>query len=152
MAERRTVRPTTIAWGLAACLAAVTGWAAGARALGPMTVPGPTTTVTRASTVPMVPPQTVDPGWSADPASPLPAGIPEGRTEVKRLRLGRYVGIPANAGHLCQWRREGPPDSRGAPAVNEQGSSSGMVHMTLRTVDEWFVSEGCQWKWLGPAR
>ncbi|WP_203567664.1 hypothetical protein [Aestuariimicrobium ganziense] len=148
-ATRRRRGVITLAWLAAAVFALVSGWSVGARALGPVQVPGPTATHLVQVTVPVLAPVTVGPDWSADPASPHPAGIPEGRHEVSRLVLGEYLGIPANPGQPCRWQRLGRPDRNGDPTVHERGGDSVPTRATIREVDAWFESHGCQWKHLG---
>lgn len=142
------LRASTVGWLIAAALAVTVGWSLGGRALGPLALPGPTVTVTQVSTRPSAPVAMVTDGWSADPASPHPAGIPEGRHEVARLVVGEYVGIPADSGAPCRWLREGRPGDDGVPRVHDEGSTDSSARVRIREVDRWFTSTGCQWKLL----
>lgn len=141
---------STVAWVVSAAIAAAVGWSLGGRALGPLTLPGPTVTVSQVSTRPSVPVQVVPASWSARPSSPHPAGIPEGRHEVARLVLGDYVGIPADTGTPCRWLREGLRGDDGLPSVRDEGSTTSSARVRIGAADQWFTSSGCQWKLLAP--
>lgn len=125
--------------GMAACLAV--GLIAGATGRDPVTVPGPTVTMT-------VAPEPVDTRYGMATREQLATApiIDPGVQTVGRggALPGTWIGVPLSADQICHWQRI-RQDARGQNVIVAEVLTNGRTQVTIAHDDSRFVSYGCRW-------